>query len=235
MSWCEVASILVTDGEAQRLLQTPWRCKSQAMLVLLCWLRGFTPECDRAPGRVSCKLKTPYSACPGLSCAYLHSACQNRDFFCWRSFKWVVALTVINDLVQWKWIWMTLFVQHSWQQIQISIEHLMNRHISDVYSERNSPGDPSGNKRVTVQFFFSFQSLHMWFTFAVTKESLSLETESCYRYVIGSDALMGCEQQPYWYLENCWYCHIKNSTLYLFSWSSALCAKVNKLIWGGVW
>lgn len=59
VSWCEVASILVTDGEAQGLLQTLWRCKSQAMLVLLWWLRGFTPECERTRGRKPCKPEDP--------------------------------------------------------------------------------------------------------------------------------------------------------------------------------
>lgn len=105
MSWCEVASILVTGREARGLQQTLWRCKFQAMLAWLCCSRGFTPECERAWGRQNLvSPKTPYSACPSLSCACLQNACQNRDFFWWRGFKWVVALTVINGLVHPTWI-----------------------------------------------------------------------------------------------------------------------------------
>lgn len=82
MSRCEVASILVAVWEARGLQQTVWRWKSQAMLARLCWPEGFTPECERAWGRQSLvSQKTPYSACPSLSCACLQKACQNRNFF----------------------------------------------------------------------------------------------------------------------------------------------------------
>lgn len=105
MPWCEVASILVTGREAWGLQQTVWRCKCRAMLAWLCCLRDFTPECERAWGRQNlvCQ-KTPYSACPSLSCACLQHACQNVDSLWWRGFKWVVALTVINGLVHRIWI-----------------------------------------------------------------------------------------------------------------------------------
>lgn len=104
MSWCEVASISVACGKARGLQQTLWRCKSQAMLAWLCRWRGFTPECEKAWGGQSLvSQKTPYSGCPSFNCVRLQNACQNKDFFWWRGFKWVVALTVINGLVHRIW------------------------------------------------------------------------------------------------------------------------------------
>lgn len=103
-SWCEVASILVAVWEARGLWQTVWRWTSRAMLAWLRRPKGFTPECERAWGRQSLvSQKTPYSAGPSLSCACLLNACQNKDFFWWRGFKWAVALTVINGLLHRIW------------------------------------------------------------------------------------------------------------------------------------